>query len=310
MTADPTIGVLINDGKQVAGEGLEHLRAALADAGRPDPPWREVSKSKKAPPAVVELIEELGVDRLLVWGGDGTVRRCVDTLLRAGHDHVTIGVLPAGTGNLLADNLGIPIDLRAAVDVALHGVPTAIDVGVVDVGAGADEQQHFVVMAGTGFDALLIEEADHGLKDRLGRLGYVWAGVRRRHVSSAQAIVTVDGSPWRTGAASSVIVGNVGRLIGGVPAFPAADPTDGRFEVGVIEVRGGLDWIRLFAAVYTRRVDRSPFVHVTTGERIVIELDRTLPWQVDGGGRDRADRFDITCLPGAIRICRPHHEPG
>ncbi len=298
--SDLTIGVLINEGKTLDGDGLEELRAALADAGHADPPWREVSKSKKAPPEVIDLVENCGVDRLLVWGGDGTVRRCIDTLLREGHDQVAVGVLPSGTGNLLATSLGIPIDLRGAVDVALHGDPRPIDVGIVN------DEQHFVVMAGTGFDALLIEEADDsGLKDRWGKLGYVWAGVRHRHVSPAQATITVDGLPWYDGAATTVIVGNVGRLVGGVPAFPDADPSDGRLDLGVVEVRSAVDWVRLFGAAFAHRIDASPFAQVTTAEHVLIELDRTLPWQADGGDRDRTNRYDIRCLPGAIRVCRP-----
>lgn len=300
MSNDVTIGVLINEGKTLDGDGLEELRAALADAGQADPPWREVPKSKKAPAQVVDLVENCGVDRLLVWGGDGTVRRCIDTLLHSGHDDVTVGVLPAGTGNLLATNLGIPIDLRGAVDVALHGEPQPIDVGIVN------DEQHFVVMAGAGFDALLIEEADDsGLKDRWGRLGYVWAGVRHRHVSPAQVTITVDGLPWYDGAATTVIAANVGRLIGGLPAFPDADPNDGRLDLGVVEVRRALDWTRLLGAALARRIEASPFADVTTAERVLVEFDRTLPWQADGGDRDRTDRFDIRCLPGAIRVCRP-----
>lgn len=300
MSDEPTIGVVINEGKTLAGDGLEELRAALADAGSPDPPWREVPKSKKAPPAVMELVEEHGVDRLLVWGGDGTVRRCIDTLLAAGRADVTIGILPAGTGNLLATNLGIPVELRGAVEVALHGDPRPIDVGVVN------DEQHFAVMAGTGFDALLIEEADDsGLKDRYGRLGYVWAGVRHRHVSPARAQITVDGQPWYTGAATTIIAGNVGTLIGGLPAFPDAAPDDGLLDLGVVEARTPMQWARLFGAAVTHRIDGSPFAKVTAAEHIVIELDRTLPWQVDGGDRDRTDRFDIRCLPAAIRVCRP-----
>ena len=297
------MGVIVNQGKLLAGDGLEELRAALADAGHADPPWREVPKSKKAPKRVVELVEKCGVDRLLVWGGDGTVRRCIDTLLTEGLDHVAIGVLPAGTGNLLANNLGIPIDLRSAVDVALHGDPAPIDVGVVN------DEQHFVVMAGAGFDALLIEEADDsGLKDRFGRLGYVWAGIRHRHVSPARVRITVDGTPWYTGGATTVIAGNVGTLIGGLTAFPDADPSDGRLEVGVAEVRTALDWTRLLGAAAVHRVAASPFVQVTTAEHVLIEFDRTLPWQADGGDRDRTDRFEIRCLPGAVRVCRPRPE--
>ncbi len=300
ITSATTVGVIINQGKSLGGDGLEELRAALADSGRADPAWREVPKSKKAPKQVIELVEKFDVDRLLVWGGDGTVRRCIDTLLHEGMDHVVIGVLPAGTGNLLANNLGVPIDLRGAVDVALHGEPTPIDVGIVN------DEQHFAVMAGAGFDALLIAEADDsGLKDRFGRLGYVWAGIRHRHVSPARAQITVDGEPWYVGDASTVIAGNVGRLIGGLPAFPDADPSDGRLDIGVVDARTPSDWARLLGAAATHRIEASPFAQVTTAERVVVEFDRTLPWQADGGDRDRTNHLDIRCLPAAIRVCRP-----
>ena len=79
---------------------------ALADAGFADPPWRQVSKSKKAPKQVRRLLDE-GVERLLVWGGDGTVRRCIDTLV-AEDAKVELAILPAGTANLLAQALEYP----------------------------------------------------------------------------------------------------------------------------------------------------------------------------------------------------------
>lgn len=299
MSKRPRIGVIIHEDKRLAGSGLEELRAALADAGHADPPWYEVPKSKKAPKKVVRLVEEDGVERLLVWGGDGTVRRAAHTVLRKGYDHVTIGVLPAGTGNLLATNLGIPVDLRGAIDVALHGEVERIDAGLVN-------DEHFLVMAGTGFDALLIKDADDsGAKDRFGRLGYIWAAVHNRNVSPAHADVYIDGEPWFTGDASCVIAGNVGKLLAGIPAFPDASPTDGRLDVGVVEARRASDWARLFGSVVTHRVESSPFAEVTTAEKIRIQLDRTLPWQADGGDHDRTDQFEIRCLPRAVSICRP-----
>lgn len=299
MTSTPRIGVIINEGKQLGG-GLEELRAALADSGHADPPWYEVPKSKKAPKKVKQLVEDEGVDRLLVWGGDGTARRCIDTVLHEGYDDVAIGFLPAGTANLLALNLGIPEDLRDAVDIALHGEPRPIDAGLVN------GEQYFVVMAGTGFDALLIRDADEtGSKDRFGRAGYVLEGVRNRNVSPARAEIFVDGDPWYTGDASCVIAGNVGRLLGGIPAFPNASPTDGRLDVGVVGARTPSEWARLAGSVLTRRVEASPFAEVTTAQKMVVELDRTLPWEADGGDRDRTDRFEIVCLPSAISICQP-----
>jgi diacylglycerol kinase family enzyme len=294
------VGVVVHSEKQL-GAGLEELRAALADLGHADPPWYEVDKSKKAPKKVRKLIEDDGVDRLLVWGGDGTVRRCIDTIVAGGHaDKVALGILPAGTANLLAHNLDVPLELRPAVDNALHGEPRRIDVGLVN---GRD---HFAVMAGAGFDAMLIGDADEsGAKERWGRLGYVMAGARNINVSPAEAIVTVDGDPWYKGPAASVIAGNVGALFGGLRAFPNASPTDGRLDVGVATARTRAEWARLFGAAVTHRIEASPFVEQTSGTSILVEFDRSLPWEADGGDQDRADRFEFRCLPSAIAVCQP-----
>lgn len=299
-TGSPRLGVLVNQGKQLAGEGPEELRNALADAGHPDTPWCEVPKSKHAPEQVRRLIEDEAVDRLLAWGGDGTVRRCADTILRSGREHVALGILPAGTSNLLAAELGIPTDLEGAVDVAVHGEPSPIDAAVVN------DDEHFLGRFGTGFDALLIREADdRGLKDRFGRLGYLWAGIRNRDAKPARAHITVEGETWFEGNTPCVVVGNIGRLFGGMDAFPNASPTDGRLDLGVVQATTTWQWSRLVGSVVARRVESSPLARTTTAEKIVVELDRTVPWQVDGGDRERTDRFEIRCLPAAIRICRP-----
>ena len=121
-----SVGVLLHQKKSL-GKGPEALRMALADAGHADPPWCEVDKSRKAPKEVRRLLAE-GIDRLLVWGGDGTVRRCIDTIV-AEDAHVDLAILPAGTANLLAKALAIPIDLTNAVEVALHGDVRPMDLG-------------------------------------------------------------------------------------------------------------------------------------------------------------------------------------
>jgi diacylglycerol kinase (ATP) len=296
------VGVVVHSGKQL-GSGLEELRAALAELGHADPPWYEVDKSKQSPKQVRKLIKD-GVDRILVWGGDGTVRRCIDAVMkREAGDRVSMGILPAGTANLLANNLGIPIDLRQSVELAVRGEPRRIDLGAVNDG---DVDEHFAVMAGTGFDAMMIRDADEsGAKARFGRLGYVWSAAHSVDISPAQATIHIDGSPWFSGEASCVIAGNVGHLLGGIPAFPDASPTDGRLEVGVATARSRLDWLRLAGAAVTHRIEASPFTEVTNAEKIVIELDRSLPWEADGGERGRADRFEIRCLPSAIAVCQP-----
>ena len=174
-----SIGVVLHEGKTL-GQGLEELRMALADAGYADPPWYQVPKSKEAPKKVRRLLDE-GVERILVWGGDGTVRRCIDTIV-AEDAKVEVAILPAGTANLLAKALSVPIDLHGALDVAINGTPRPIDVGLINGEA-------FAVMAGTGFDALMIRDADDA-KDRLGKLAYIRAGAR--HLRTTGADVKVE----------------------------------------------------------------------------------------------------------------------
>lgn len=293
-----TIGVVAHEGKTL-GKGLEALRAALADAGAPDPPWRQVPKSKKAPKHVRQLLEE-GVDRLLVWGGDGTVRRCIDTIVGADVDaDVEVGILPAGTANLLAHGLGIPINLQGAVDVALGQTVRAIDIGIMN-------DEAFAMMAGTGFDALMIRDADHGsAKARLGRLSYVGAGMRNLGFSGAEVRVDVDGAAWFEGRAACVLVANMGRILGGIEAFPAARPDDGALDIGVVTARSRTDWLRIGARAIAGRIGSSPLVEITQGRQMKIRVDRTMPWQLDGGDRPRTKKFDVSVLPGRLRVCVP-----
>jgi diacylglycerol kinase (ATP) len=296
-TEPKQIGVVVHSDKTLGG-GLEELRSALADIGHADPPWYEVPKSKKAPKAIRAMVDDDGVDRVLVWGGDGTVRRAIDTILSRKLD-VSIGILPAGTANLLASNLNIPVDLRAAVDIAVHGDPRPIDVGKMN---GA----YFAVMAGAGFDALMIRDAEEGLlKERFGKAGYVVAGIRNRDVSPAVATIDVDGELWYRGDASCVLVANVGTILGGLEAFPDASPVDGRLDVGVVSARSASEWLRLMASATLRRAAASSLTEMVTARELTISFDRTLPWEVDGGDRKRTATYEVRCVPQAIRICQP-----
>ena len=245
MTA---VGVVVHTGKTL-GKGPEELRSALAEAGFDDPLWREVAKSKKAPKQVRQLLAA-GVERLLVWGGDGTVRRCIDTIV-AEEAKVDLAILPAGTANLLAKALGIPRDVRQAVDVAVNGMPRPIDVGLVN-------DEAFAVMAGTGFDALMIRDTDTQAKARLGWLSYLHAGARNVGTSGALVSVRVDGQPWFDGDAACVLVGNVGRILGGVRVLPDARFDDGLLDVGVLTARSPVDWLRVGLARRARPQRRIP----------------------------------------------------
>ena len=94
--------------------------------------------------------------------------------------------------------------------------------------------ERFAVMAGAGFDAAMIRDADGGLKDRFGRAAYVWTGSKRLRAKPFEAKIAVDGASWYDGKATCILLGNVGDLFGGVEAFEDASPDDGMLELGVV----------------------------------------------------------------------------
>src|ERR1700733_5072964 len=171
-----TVAVVAHSRKSFGG-GLPELRRILALEGVTDPLWYEVEKSRRAP-KYARRAAAMGADVVFVWGGDGTVQRCVDAV--AGTD-TAVAILPAG-----AANLNVPHDLADAVQVGLHGDRRRIDTGAVN-------GERFAVMAGAGFDARMIADADRGTKDRLGRAAYIVTGIRNLSARRVRTTIDVDG---------------------------------------------------------------------------------------------------------------------
>jgi len=279
------------------GGGLPKLRSELKRRGIADPLWIEVPKSRYAPKQVKRALAK-GTELIFVWGGDGTVQRCIDAA--AGSD-AALAILPAGTANLLATNLGIPRDIEQAVDIGLLGERRKLDVGRFN-------GEKFAVMAGAGFDASMIQQADGSLKERLGRVAYVWTGSQQLRAKPFKAKIEVDCAPWYTGAASCILVGNVGRLFGGVEVFADARPDDGRLELGVVNADGVTDWVRTLARAAVGQAERSPLVQATSAKRIKVKLNRKVLYEIDGGDREKVKSFGIKVEPAAITICLPREE--
>ena len=288
-----SVAVVAHAGKTLGG-GLGQLRRVLHEAGFEEPQWFEVAESKFAPDCVRRAIDD-GADLLLVWGGDGMVQRCIDAV---GDVPVPLAILPAGTGNLLARNLGIPIDLEQAVNVGLHGARRAIDVGTVN-------GERFAVMAGTGLDALMIRDADRSLKGRFGRAAYFWTGAKHIRVEPFRVRIDVDGTRWFDGRAGCVLVGNVSKVFGGVEAFDDASPDDGRLDLGVVTANGVLQWTRALVRTAVGSAERSKFVRTTKARKIGVELDRKMPYELDGGDKKPTKRLKIKVHPAAVTICVP-----
>jgi diacylglycerol kinase (ATP) len=286
------VAVIAHAGKSFGG-GLPELRRVLEAEGIEDPFWVEVPKSKKAPPHVQRALDE-GAELVFAWGGDGMVQRCVDVL--AGSS-VGLAILPAGTANLFASNLGIPQDIEEAVAIGLHGDRREIDVGRFN-------GERFAVMAGAGFDAAMIRDAG-GLKDRFGRAAYVWTGTKNLRVKPFRARIEVDGAEWFKGEATCILLGNFGKLFGGLEPFEDARADDGKLEVGVVTAHGVLDWSRMITRAVAGSVTQSPFAQTTKARDLKVKLSRKVVYELDGGDRTKVKSFKVKVEPGAISVCVP-----
>jgi diacylglycerol kinase family enzyme len=289
----PTIAVVAHAGKSFGG-GLRELREVLAREGFTDPLWYEVAKSRKAPKYARRALER-GAEVIFVWGGDGMVQRCVDAVAGTG---AVLAILPAGTANLLAMNLLVPDDLTGAVRVGLHGERRPLDTGSVN-------GEHFAVMAGAGFDASMIKDADRGMKDRIGRAAYLYTGARNLSARRVKAVVEVDGRRFFKGRVSCVLVGNVGKILGGVEAFQGAQPDDGLLELGVVTAKNPVEWARTLGRVALGNAEKSPFIQVTHGKRFRLRFDRRFAYELDGGARSAVKTVRIKVHPSSIKICVP-----
>jgi YegS/Rv2252/BmrU family lipid kinase len=295
MRTPRTIAVVAHQRKTLGG-GLDELRRRLTDEDVENLIWYEVPKSSKAPKKVAKAIKA-GVDLIVVWGGDGIVQRSIDVLARA-ESKIPLAIMPAGTGNLLAGNLGIKTDLADAVEVAFRGRRKRIDLGKLN-------GEHFAVMAGVGFDGAMIRDADRKMKDRLGKLAYVWTGLRHVNGSKPTARVLIDGVKWFDGKPSCVLVGNVGTITGGIHAFDVAKPDDGWLDVGVATAQGAAQWARALGTMAVGRSDHSPFVRMTRARRIDVKLRSKLEYELDGGARTAVKRLSVQVVPGGVKVCVP-----
>ena len=287
------LAVVAHSKKRLDG-GLPELRAELASAGYSDVLWYEAPKSRKIPARAKQAIAD-GAELVLIWGGDGTVQRCIDALAGSG---VAVAILPAGTANLLARNLEIPIDLKGSLAVGLHGDRRSLDTGSVN-------GEHFAVMAGVGLDALMIKDADRGLKDKVGRAAYLWTGAKNLHKGRTKVKVKIDGQEFFKGKSSCILVGNIEKVLGGISFFNGASPDDGLLEVGVITAKGKGQWTRTMTRVAVGKASKSPFVSTSRGKKISVKLDKSLPYELDGGDRPAAKRLRFVVHPSAISVCVP-----
>jgi diacylglycerol kinase (ATP) len=223
--------------------------AAAAAAGWAEPLWFETSVEDPGQRVTRRALRH-GVDLVLAAGGDGTVRAVAESLRGA---EVPLGVLPVGTGNLLARNLQLPLSsLEDAIDIAFTGDTRAIDLGVASV-TYPDERidDHvFLVMAGLGLDAQMIAATRPDLKKQVGWLAYVDAGMRAIPKAEPFRIRYSLGTRNEHSAqVSTILIANCGVLPGNIQFLPEARLDDGILDIAVLQPRGVVGWLKIWRRV-------------------------------------------------------------
>jgi YegS/Rv2252/BmrU family lipid kinase len=271
------------------------VRAAMAEGGWAEPLWLETKPDDTGERLARQAVRS-GVDLVLASGGDGTISACVAGVAGSG---IPLGVLPCGTGNLLARNLGLPLSLGEALVVALTGSDRPLDVGLAN-------GRPFAVMAGIGFDAEMLGGASESSKSHLGWLAYVWSALRHLGDRPAQVKLRADGGRARRYLASSVVIGNVGSLRGGLRLMPEAAPDDGVLDVAILTARGWAAWLQLAADVLLRR--STGRLHYLTCRELLLDVSRAWRWEVDGEVEGFTRRLAVTVRPGSLLVRVPAAE--
>ncbi|AEE47712.1 diacylglycerol/lipid kinase family protein [Cellulomonas fimi] len=313
---------------------VAHLRAAVvracADQLLPEPLWLETTVEDPGVGQTRAAVDQ-GADVVVAIGGDGTVRAVAEGLVGTG---VPMGLIPLGTGNLLARNLDLPLsDPLAALHVALDGRDRTIDVGWLrvlrfesdvhdDVAEAADDlpddtdlpRDHiFLVIAGVGFDAAMVADTDEQLKARVGWIAYFFAGMRHLHGRRTRVHVRLDDQQTTTTRLRSLLIGNCGRLPGGITLLPDAELDDGWLDVAAIDTRAGIaGWAQLLGEVVLQGVGvrnelpaKIGRIDHTRAQEVRLVVPGGDHVQVDGDVVGRVTELRARVDPGALVVRVP-----
>jgi len=303
---------------------VHRLRDAVAAAesreGWRKSVWLETTEdspgSEQARTAVAD-----GVDVVLAAGGDGTVRAVAEGLRGT---EVALGLLPVGTGNLLARNLDMTLThLSDSVDLAFGGRDRRIDMGVVqlDRADGSVEEHSFLVMAGFGLDAKMIANAKPELKARLGWIAYVDAIARAlTDTDRVRVRVRADGGEERSASVHTLIAGNCGALPGNVLLLPEAEIDDGLFDIVTFRPEGFFGWAQIWAKITwengvlrrssvgrkLRSRDRQVrALRYYRARELTVRLERAEEFELDGDPFGEVTGFRLRVDPASLTVRVP-----
>lgn len=298
---------------------LDALQKAVSESAGDTPvEWLETDADDNGLAAAKRALDN-GADLLLAAGGDGTIRACAQAVSET---DASFAIVPAGTGNLLARNLGVPLQQAAAVRNAFAGTDKVVDLGRVTLvdPHGEERTETFMVAVGIGIDAQMVDRTDDDAKAKAGWLAYI-QGIVSAFIGTDHVAVRLrmDGGSWHTNHAHTVMVGNCGLLPGNVVLLPDAEIDDGLLDVAALRPRGAFGWLQIVSKVIfengllrrteigrkiTARTSDTHALRYLQGEVVEIQFREPQLAEIDGDlvGEVRGFRCEVKASALRVRV--------
>jgi len=288
-------------------DDLVAVRAQVTEgclaAGWAQPLWLETTAQDPGTGQTRQAVMD-GATLVCPLGGDGTIRAVAAALTGT---ETPMGLLPGGTANLLARNLNLPVDsLDTALKVALTGQNKRIDVGRLTVDPSGEhespEEHIFLVMAGLGFDAAIMADAPERLKKTVGPMAYTISGAKNLRGPQFKVRMKLDGEPEFTRRARTVVIGNCGKITGGLVLMPQAEVDDGWLDAVILSPVGVVGWVAVAGRVLSQKRKGHQRVDHHRLKSVTIRTDRPERVQIDGDSIGQARALFATIDPLALIV--------
>lgn len=296
------VAVVLNPVKAKAEDARRIIREACHLAGWDQPRFFETTADD---PGHSQTKAALAYkpDVILVGGGDGTVRVVAEALA---HTNVAMGLIPLGTGNLLARNVNLDVnDLRGSVRTALFGHQRYIDTARMAIHnelTGASSEHAFLVIAGMGLDAEVVGDTNDGLKKAVGWLAYTEAGVRHLPGRRKKVTIAMDDEPEQSRKIRSVLFANCGLIPGGIDFIPGAMIDDGVLDVVVMSPRSAIGWLAVYAKILFKHNRNLPVMNYYRSGKVVISSSEPMATQLDGDPSGEATKVTVKVEPRSLLV--------
>ncbi|WP_284979844.1 diacylglycerol kinase family protein [Arthrobacter sp. fls2-241-R2A-200] len=299
------VAVILNPVKNNAHVARHSITEACDLAGWDPPRFFETTRED---PGYGQSRQALayGADVVVACGGDGTVRVVAESLA---HKNVAMGLVPVGTGNLLARNLDLDVtDLSGCIQTALFGHQRFIDTATMGISnniTGKSSSHTFLVIAGMGLDAEVLGDTKEDLKKSVGWLAYTEAGVRHLPGRRKRVTITMDDETEQPRKIRSVLFANCGLIPGGIDFIPQAMIDDGMLDIVVMSPRSAFGWLAMYVKILFKHNANLPMMSFYRSGKVTIRSQEPMATQLDGDPSGEATEVTVQVEPGSLLVRVP-----